>query len=340
MKMIDSHTHISNGDPAKLLSMADHFGYERLNALSIPCDGFLLNNLECLLLKKLAPDRAYVYGGITYIPGAEARPEDLEKELELLTEAGCDGWKLLESKPSVYRELRLPLDGPVFDRAFAFAEETGLPLIWHCGDPSTFWDASRAPDFAAENGWLCIGEGYPDLEELDLQAENVLKRHPRLKATLAHLYFTSDRREYAEKMLDSFGNLFFDLTPGSEMYWDFLNDREYWLSFFDRYRDRLVFGTDMADEEGDVVFGSQDGIVRLVMSTLKDAEPFSVRGQGGTGLGLPDDILNLVMHDNFEKRNGLPHPLSASGLNAYAAWLLDRLPKTERSRCEELLSRF
>ncbi|MER2182181.1 MAG: hypothetical protein ABTA22_01515, partial [Clostridia bacterium] len=165
MKIIDSHTHLTNGDPAKLLRMADGYGYERLNVLSIPCDGLLLNNLECLLLKKLAPDRAYVYGGITYIPGAEPGPKELEKELELLTEAGCDGWKLLESKPSVYRVLRMPLDGPVYERAFAFAEEAGLPLIWHSGDPSTFWDASRAPAFAAENGWLCIGEGYPQLEE-------------------------------------------------------------------------------------------------------------------------------------------------------------------------------
>ena len=340
MKIIDSHAHITNGDPAQLLSMADHFGYDRVNALSIPCDGLLLNNLECLLLKKLAPDRAYVYGGITYIPGTEAGAKDLEKELELLTEAGCDGWKLLESKPSVYRKLRLPLDGPVFERAFAFAEETGLPVIWHCGDPSTFWDASRAPAFAVENGWLCIGEGYPSLEELDLQVEHVLKRHPRLKVTLAHLYFTSDRREYAERMLDSFEHLFFDLTPGSEMYWDFMEDREYWQSFFHRYRDKLVFGTDMTDDEGDVVFGSQDEIVRLVMSTLKDAKPFTVRNHEGTGLGLPESVLNPILYDNFGKRNGLPRPLSVSGLNAYAAWLLDRLPESERSRCEDLLRCF
>ena len=124
------------------------------------------------------------------------------------------------------------------------------------------------------------------------------------------------------------------------MYWDFLADRAYWLSFFERYQDRLIYGTDMVDDEGDVVFGSQDEIVRLVMSTLKDAKPFTVRGQGGTGLGLPDGILNRIMHNNFEKRNGLPHALNTSGLNAYGNWLLNRLPKQERARCEELLSRF
>ena len=333
MKIIDSHTHIFHGNPAKLLGLADHFGYDRFNALSIPCYGFLLNNLECLLLKKLAPGRAYVYGGITYLPGREARPEESVRELELLMDAGCDGWKLLESKPSVYRRLRLPLDGSAFEQAFDFAEEAGIPLIWHCGDPSTFWDASHAPRFAVENGWLCIGEGYPGLEELDAQIENVLKRHPRLEATLAHLFFTSDRREYAEKMLDSYENLFFDLTPGSEMYWDFMEDAEYWRAFFERYQTRLVYGTDLVDDEGDVVFGSQDEIVRLVMNTLISREPFVINGRKWTGLALPGGVLEQILHGNFELRNGVPNSLNSAGLEAYASWLLNRLPGPERVRC-------
>ena len=340
MKIIDSHTHITHGNPDKLLSMADRYGYEKFNVLSIPCDGYPLNNLECLLMKKLAPERAYVYGGMTYIPGHEPTPEEHEHELQLLSEAGCDGWKILESKPSVYRELQLPLDGPVFDKAFSFAEETGLPLIWHCGDPSTFWDASLAPAFAVEHGWLCIGEGFPELEELNKQVENVLMRHRRLKVTFAHLFFTSDRRGYGEKMLDSFENLFFDLTPGSEMYWDFMKDPEYWLSYFDRYQDKLIYGTDMVDDEGDFVFGSQDVIADLVMKTLKDQEPFTILDQSGTGLGLPETILKRIMHDNFEDRNGMPNPLNMNGLNAYVSWLMNRLPREEQVRCDYLLKRF
>ena len=340
MKIIDSHTHINNGNPDKLLSMADHYGYEKFNVLSTPCEGFLLNNLECLLTKKLAPERAYVYGGMTYIPGHEPTPEEHEHELELLAEAGCDGWKILESKPSVYRKFQIPLDGPVFDKAFSFAEEAGLPLIWHCGDPSTFWDASLASVFAVEHEWLCIGEGFPSLEELNKQAENVLTHHSRLKVTFAHLFFISDRRGYGEKMLDSFENLFFDLTPGSEMYWDFMKDPEYWLSFFDRYQNKLIYGTDMVDDEGDFVFGSQDVIVDLVMKTLKGQEPFKILDQGGTGLGLPEDILKRIMHDNFEGRNGVPNPLNMDGLNAYVSWLMKRLPREEQVRCENLLKRF
>ena len=340
MKIIDSHTHLDYGNPEKLLGMAERFGYERFNVLSIPCHGNLLNNLECLLMKKLAPEKVYVYGGVTWLPGGEARGEDVRKELELLTGAGCDGWKLLESKPSVYRKLKIPLDGPALEEGFAFAEEAGLPIIWHSGDPATFWDASLAPAFAVENHWLCIGEGYPALEEMDRQVEQVLTRHPRLKVTLAHLFFTSDRREYGVRMLDRYENLFFDLTPGSEMYWEFLKDPDYWGGFFDRYQDRLIYGTDMVDDEGDVVFGSQAAIVDLVMNTLCESKPYALHGHSGTGLGLPESQLRKIMRENFLGRNGDPRPLDEAGVCAYAAWLMDRLPAEDRVRAEALLKRF
>ena len=247
MRIIDSHTHIMSGNTDKLLEMGRRYHYEKLCALSIPCYGLALNNLECLLLKHKAPGKAYAYGGISYLTGMEPTADGHLEELILLAEAGCDGWKILESKPSVYRQLRLPLDGAVFDKAFAYAEETRLPLIWHAGDPATFWDASLAPAFAVENHWLCIGDGYPSLEEIYRQVENVLDHHPGLHATMAHLFFASDQRSYAEKLLNRYEHLWLDVTPGSEMYWAFGADREGWAAFFERYQDRLVYGTDMTE---------------------------------------------------------------------------------------------
>lgn len=340
MRIIDSHTHIFYHNPKKLLEMADRYAYEKICAVSIPCDGLKLNNLECLLLKKLAPGRAYVYGGITYLPDVEPNGADHRRELELLVDAGCDGWKLLESKPAVYRRLQIPLDSDVFDGAFGFAEETGLPIVWHAGDPATFWDASQAPAFAVENNWLCIGEGYPTLEAIYRQVEHVLEKHPRLRATMAHLYFTSDNRPYGCRMLDSYENLWFDVTPGSEMYWAFIADRKGWTEFFERYQDKLVYGTDMMDYEGDVVYGSQDVIVDFVMRTLVGDKPFTVKEHGGTGLGLSEHVLRRLMCENFEKRNGQPKPLNPAGLERYVAWLMPRLDQETKQKCEAMLEQF
>ena len=156
MRMIDSHVHLDRHNPRKALEMVDHFGYERYALMGIPCMGDPLNTLECLLAKRLAPDRTYTFGGMVYTPDQRASGKDHEKQLELMLEAGCDGFKLLESKPSIYRALRIPLDGEVFDRAFALAQKEQIPITWHAGDPATFWSAETAPAFAVENNFCCV----------------------------------------------------------------------------------------------------------------------------------------------------------------------------------------
>lgn len=341
MRMIDSHTHLDNHRPEKLLEMVDHFHYEKFGVMAIPCNGDPLNTLECLLVKKLAPERAYVFGGMVYLPNLEPTAQSHEHQLRLMLDAGFDGWKLLESKPSVYRRLQLPLDGAAFSRAFALAEEAQLAVTWHAGDPATFWSAETAPRFAVENHWLCVGEGFPSLPQIYGEVENVLARHPKLCASMAHLYFTSDDRAHAERVLDAYENLWFDLTPGSEMYHDFLADREGWRAFFDRYQDKLVFGSDMVDDEGDVVFSSQDSIVDFVVKTLAGSEPFQVQDVSGTGLGLSEQILGKIFRENFLRRVGpAPKPIDPAGLNAYAEWLLPLLSTEDRARAEAMLAKF
>ena len=83
MRIVDSHTHIGTGQVERLPEVGRRYGAERFCTLSIPCYRTALNNLECLLVKKVAPGQAYVYGGITYVPEIEPTAEDVEKELQL-----------------------------------------------------------------------------------------------------------------------------------------------------------------------------------------------------------------------------------------------------------------
>ena len=338
MRIIDSHTHLGDHHPEALAALIDRHNMEKFNVLAIPCYYSVLNTLECLLVKRIAPGKAYVYGGMAYPSGTTASGRDHEKQLELMMEAGCDGWKILESKPSVYRELQIPLDGEVFSRAFAMAERESIPITWHAGDPATFWDAERAPKFAAENGWLCIGEGFPALEKIYTEVENVMMRHPDLHVSMAHLYFTSDDRPHAERMLDAYGHFWLDITPGTEMYQDFLNDRAGWKSFFEKYQDKLVFGTDFEDDSHPKGLDSSYG---LILQTLTGEGPVNAKGiSGSAGLGLSIQAQEKIFAGNFERRVGPePRPLSESGLNAYVNWLMPKLTKKEQKQAEALLAR-
>lgn len=340
MRIVDSHSHLSYGKPEKLIEMADFFGFEKLAVMAIPMERNPLNTLECLLMKRLAPEKVYVYGGMTYFKDHPATRETHEEQLSLMMNAGCDGWKLLESKPSVYKNLQIPLNSDVFEGAFAMAEREQIPVTWHAGDPATFWSADTAPEFAVRNKWLCVGEGFPTLSELYAQVEDVFKKHPLLRASLAHLYFTSDDRAHAERMLETYKNFFMDITPGSEMYYAFLKDREGWTEFFEKWQDKIVFGTDMEDDMQDIVFGSQEVINGLVTSTLIGNTYFESAGAKGTGLGLKEEVLRKIFAENFEKRAGkTPKPLNEAGLNAYAEWLMPRLSPEDRVKAEALLAK-
>ena len=96
----------------------------------------------------------------------------------------------------------------------------------------------------------------------------------------------------------------------------------------------------MVDDEGDVVFGSQDAIVELVMNTLCEDKPYALHGHSGTGLGLKEEPLRKIMSENFLGRNGDPKPLNMAGVCAYAEWLMARLDGEDRARCEALMKQL
>ena len=339
MIRLDSHTHITFHNVEELLRQAkEDYNYEKIAIMGLSCSHGRANNFECLLGKALDPAYTYVYGSMLYGVDTPATAADHEKQLQLMLEAGFDGWKILESKPSLYQKLQIPLDSDVFEKAFSFAEENQVRVTWHAGDPATFWSEDTAPEFAVRNHWLCVGEGMPTLRQIYTQVENVLDRHPKLIASLAHLFFTSDDRAHAVSMLEKYPSLNLDLTPGNEMYDNFMKDRAGWYDFFCKYSERLIFGTDMVDNIYDQVFGSQKAIVDLVMKTLCEDKEFTVWQITGKGLGLPEDVLENLFHKNYEKLiAGAPKPINKKALETYADFLLPRMLPEEQKQTEKVM---
>jgi len=165
-----------------------------------------------------------------------------------------------------------------------------------------------------------------------------LARHPKLMATMAHLYFVSDDMDHGEQLLSRYENFRFDITPGTEMYSAFMADREKWAAFFRRWQDKLDFGTDMPDWTSPDRIPPRDDTCDLITKTLAGTEYFEVLGCAGKGLGLEKSVLDKIFVGNFERINGKnPKPLNENGLAAYADWLLPRLNREQRQRAERLL---
>lgn len=328
MQVIDSHMHIKDESCEAIAKVADMAGAEKFNVLSLAMKDNPLNNLSCLLVKAKNPGRAYAFCSLTYGEGSG----ECLAQLQMWMRAGFDGWKILETKPNLAKALGVRMDGACFEPAFAWAEENQIPIIWHVGDPATFWDPDRVPSWAVESGWAYTGGGFPALEDLYAQTETVLKRHPRLKATFAHLYFTSDDEAHARRMLDAYPNIRFDITPGSEMYYAFCEDPARWRRFFLEYQERIVYGTDLeSDAEAyERLYGMKmeegaaqiDWPARWIQRWLTGTGEMDLMGAPVRGLGLTQSAAEKILGGNFLRFvGGETKPLDRAAALEGAKWV-------------------
>jgi len=288
--MIDGHVHCYGYTPGRVKRWADATHVAGYVLASLPCDVADDNDI-CLRVKQEDPDRAYFFAGL------EHPCSDYAANFKSWLEKGADGLKLLETKPTEAVGIGVNPADESFDALFALCEEQRIPIVWHVGDPATFWDPEKVPDWAVKEGWY-YGDGrYPTLQELYARAETVLARHPGLNVCFAHLYFCSDDMAHAQRLLDTYPNVRLDITPGSEMYTAFFADREAWRDFFIRNARRIQLGSDVAfDPEGNEPDNSPQD---LATTALLD-EHVTAGGFDDRGLDLPEEVVRLICRENFK----------------------------------------
>ena len=292
MKIIDGHMHTKYFPENWFVDCANKRGYEAYAVLSLSSMkswGGAANNERCLAVKRADPKRAYFFAGL------EHPCEDYKAHVEKWLAKGADGIKFIETKPTVYNETGVDLSDEKFDAMFDYLEKTETPILWHVGDPASFWKKDEAPAFAFEFGWFYGDGGYPSLQELYAIPEKVLKKHPKLHICFAHLYFCGDDKKHAEWLLDTYENVRLDITAGGEMYEQFQEDLSAWHDFFMKYQDRIQLGTDtdMGEELG------EHSSFELSLSALS-AGPMDYYGKlFDKALDLPEEVQEKITCRNF-----------------------------------------
>jgi predicted TIM-barrel fold metal-dependent hydrolase len=309
-RLIDCHVHMRglNSIP-NLTAVMDACGMSAINVLSLSPrgDDNLAQNVVGLLFKARQPGRVYAFGGLRHTQsGSVADPLSFEEQARRAVEAGCDGIKMIEGKPSEYKLVNKPLDGPAYEPLYAWLAESGTPLLLHVGDPASLWD-EKAPEWARQRGWS-YGDGtYPTQEELRAQVARILDRFPGLKVIFAHFYFMSGQLDRAARFLKRHAGVYLDITPNGEMYLDLSRDPEEAHGFFVRFRDRILFGTDNAggrrtpNPDRTAAAAEKVAAMRRFLETEDEFDCF-----GGTcrGLGLPRDVCAAIYAGNFERLAG------------------------------------
>ena len=339
-RIIDMHTHAYT--PGALGFMREYLqraGLEALSIASFGCDrdGCAPEENILPLIFKLKDDRILTYGSLLYPECPVKKLEGVwapEIQAERLLAMGCDGIKILESKPDSRKMLGLPLDSDMLNPMFGLLERRKAFLLWHVADPPEFWDPSKAPAFAVEAGWV-YDESFPSWEKTIGEALHVLERHRELRAVFAHFFFHSQDASMAESVMERFPAARFDLTPGIEMYVNFSDQREVWRDFFVRRANRILFGTD-TDESCSCIMSETEKDPVLTVSHirrfLETDEVFSFWGHQVRGLSLPDEALDRIYRLNFKELVPERNEVDRAALREYAGELIDRIPSEETRR--------
>jgi len=312
VKIINGHIHFENISLIKQTFDFFHMlGVEKLGIVSLIDLKKVNNNPQAICFKAMYPQDTYIMGGLDYTDidkySRRKAGEVLADQVSKMMKIGFDGVKLIETKPSVSKNIPFDIDDAVYDGFFGLLEERQLPIVWHVADPEEFWDERMIPPAAKMRGWDYSNGSYPPKEEFHRRVEEVLNRFPNLKVVFAHFCYLSKDLSRASAMMDTYPHVNFDITPGVAIYCDFSKKPEDTRDFFIRYQDRILFGDDTAIEE-DI---PKEGIARkifFIRNFLETDEEFLIpqgdkyflpRKDRIQGIKLPRSVLNKIYYENF-----------------------------------------
>lgn len=191
---------------------------------------------------------------------------------------------------------------PCFDAIIDKCGELGLPINFHAGDPIWMYeplDEHNDGYMNAANWAIDLSvPGMLNLDEVVATFLDAVKKHPNTTFIAAHLINLSHDYERLGAVLDTYPNLYID---NSARHLETCATPRATKKFYEKYQDRIVFGTDNDPERS---------MYRLEWRILETEDEHFYAEDGYSyhwplhGLGLSDDILKKVYHDNAVKIMG------------------------------------
>jgi predicted TIM-barrel fold metal-dependent hydrolase len=230
---------------------------------------------------------------------------------------GARGLKLLKTLGLYLREQLdsgplVAVDDRRFDPMWEACAAYDLPVFMHVSDPEAFFlptDAynERYEELSKHPDWSFYGPQFPSNEALLAARDRVIARHPKTTFALLHVGNWAENLQAVADCLDRFPNTLIDI---SARIGELGRQPRAARRFFERYQDRILFGTDAVpppygNDVPQQLFG--DELYEIYYRFLEtedeyfDYAPAETPPQGRWsiyGLGLEDSVLRKIYHDN------------------------------------------
>jgi predicted TIM-barrel fold metal-dependent hydrolase len=324
---IDVHTHVMPSGVERASQMMREWGIDGMVNLSGMYPGPPRNLLELQLRSAQETGGHMVVFANADFRLVRARPKDYGKLMaEQLAESkrlGAVGLKIPKGLglgyPASDGKRLLPIDDPGLDPLFEKAGELKMPIAIHIGDPKAFWQPAtpaneRWDELRAHPEWSFAGPDVPRWQELYDAFERRVARHPKTNFIAVHFGNDPEDPDNVARMLDKYPNFFIDTAARVPEIGR--HDAQKMRRFFERYQDRILFGTDtgIGADWDEMMFGSNGeqpptraDEERFYKSTWRYFEtndrqfesPTPIQGRWKIdGIGLPDPILRKIYFEN------------------------------------------
>lgn len=263
--------------------------------------------------------------------GDDGFPQWQADELGRAKEAGAIGLKISKTLGLYLREggftrsereegqdgPLVKVDDPRFDPMWDAAGQLGLPVFIHVADPDAFFTPTdrfneRWEELGNHPNWSFYGKDFPPKAEILAARNRVIERHPNTTFVGLHVGNRSEDLNDVSACLTKYPNFFVEIGARlGELGRQPRRSRR----FFEEHQDKVMFGTDASPNGTSVP--QQDlepEMFRLYFRFLEtldeyfDYAPSPTPPQGRWkiyGIGLPEEILRKVYHDNAARVLGM-----------------------------------
>lgn len=223
------------------------------------------------------------------------------KGLKILKTLGLRLRENIESGPLVR------VDDARFDPMWEICGALHLPVAIHTSDPEAFFQPvdrfnERYEELQQHPNWSCYGKDIPSNESLQEARCRVMARHPKTQFVCLHVA-DAENLDYVSQCLDKYPNMHVDIAARIA---ELGRQPRKTSKFFDRYQDRILFGTDSVGVAHEHLY---EPYFRFLET---EDEYFQYSDEGSQtqgrwniyGIGLSDQILRKVYSENAARLVG------------------------------------
>lgn len=314
---IDAHIHF-NADRTDLLELAKEYNYSLLT-INTEVPEFPSVKTQQKLAQKHRRSTETKLSYATTVPTEDVFTDNwTENAIQKIDQDIADGaigvkfWKNIGMSIQRPDGSFLKLDDPKFEPVFNFLEDQQIPVLGHQGEPKNCWLPLEKMTVKSDRDYfsshpqyhMYLHDEYPDYWEHIEARDNILERHPDLNFAGLHLASLEWNLDKVADRLEKHPHFAVDLAERfSHLYYHAAEDRNKVKFFFQKYQDRIIYGTDIIDDPqkdpADIIQELKKRWEKhwLFLSTDKKLHSRYI-DESFWGLNLPESVLKKVYYSN------------------------------------------